>query len=97
MANLCLSYSGLHCVTDPEQAVREIARCLKPGGRLVGTTFLSDGTRRQRFLFELGRRRGHPMPSFGADELRRWLADASIDNPQISAERGFVVFSGYKR
>lgn len=97
MANLCLSYSGLHCVTDPERAVQEIARCLKPGGRLVGTTFLSGGTRRQRFLFELGRRRDHPMPSFGADELRRWLADASIDEPQVSAERGFVVFSGYKR
>lgn len=97
IADLGLSYSGLHCMTDPERAVREIARCLKPGGRLVGTTFLAGGTRRQRLLFELGRRRGHPMPTFGADTLRRWLADSSIDEASVSAQRGFVLFSGRKR
>jgi len=32
-ADLFLSYSGLHMVEDPEQAVDEIARSLKPGGR----------------------------------------------------------------
>jgi ubiquinone/menaquinone biosynthesis C-methylase UbiE len=97
MADLCLSYSGLHCVTDPERAVHEAVRCLKPGGRLVGTTFLADGTRRQRFLFELGRRRGHPMPSFGAHELRGWLTDAGIEAPEVSGDRGFVLFEGRKR
>jgi ubiquinone/menaquinone biosynthesis C-methylase UbiE len=32
--DLMLSYSGLHMVNDPEQAVREFARCLKSDGRL---------------------------------------------------------------
>lgn len=96
-ADLCLSYSGLHCVTDPERAVREIARCLKPGGRLVGTTFLAGGTRRQRALFEIGRRRGHPMPTFGTDELRRWLADAGIVEPTVGPESGFILFGGIAR
>jgi SAM-dependent methyltransferase len=96
MADVGLSYSGLHCVPDPERAVHEIARCLRPGGRLVGTTFLAGGARRQRFLFELGRRRGHPMPTFSADDLCGWLSDAGIDEPAVSSESGFVVFDGIK-
>jgi SAM-dependent methyltransferase len=97
IADLCLSYSGLHCVPDPERALHEVVRCLKPGGRLVGTTFLSGGTRRQRFLFEIGRRQGHPMPTFGAEALRGWLADAGIDDASVAGERGFVLFAGRKR
>lgn len=97
LADLCLSYSGLHCVTDPERAVHETVRCLKPGGRLVGTTFLAGGTRRKRLLFEFGRRRGHPMPTFDADELARWLSDAGIDAPSVGADGGFVLFGGWKR
>jgi ubiquinone/menaquinone biosynthesis C-methylase UbiE len=34
-ADLVLSYSGLHMVSDPERAVQELARCLKPGGHNV--------------------------------------------------------------
>jgi len=34
-AGLFLSYSGLHMVDEPERAVAEIARCLKPDGRLA--------------------------------------------------------------
>jgi ubiquinone/menaquinone biosynthesis C-methylase UbiE len=43
--DLFLSYSGLHMVPDPERAVAEMARCLKPGGELIGTSFFSDVTR----------------------------------------------------
>jgi SAM-dependent methyltransferase len=39
IADLCLSYSGLHAVPEPEAAVAELARCLKPGGELVGSMF----------------------------------------------------------
>lgn len=97
LADLCLSYSGLHCVSGPERAVHEIARCLKPRGRLVGTTFLAGGTRRQRFLFEFGRRRGHPMPTFTAGDLRGWLLDAGIAAPEIVSKNGFALFGGLKR
>src|SRR3954463_16263665 len=33
--DLFLSYSGLHMVPEPERAIAEIARCLKPGGQLI--------------------------------------------------------------
>jgi SAM-dependent methyltransferase len=94
-ADLVLSYSGLHCVHDPEQAVREAARCLKPGGRLVGTTFLAGGTRRKRFLFAMGRRQGHPMPAFDAEELRGWLTGAGLADPTVGVG-GFVLFEARK-
>ena len=44
VADLCLSYGGLHCVGDPQAALAEMARCLRPGGRLVGSTFLVQGS-----------------------------------------------------
>jgi ubiquinone/menaquinone biosynthesis C-methylase UbiE len=95
-ADLCLSYSGLHAVADPEAAVSELARCLKPGGELVGSMFLSKGTRRQRFLIGRGRRRGEFGMCGTSADLRRWLAKAGITEPIIEPETGFVVFRGHK-
>jgi ubiquinone/menaquinone biosynthesis C-methylase UbiE len=40
-ADIRLSYGGLHCVGRPQAALAEIARCLQPGGRLLGSTFLA--------------------------------------------------------
>ena len=34
--DLCMCFNGLHCLPDPAAAVREIARCLAPDGRLIG-------------------------------------------------------------
>lgn len=92
-ADLVLSYSGLHMVSDPERAVRELARCLKPGGRLIGTTFLAGGTRRARALLGIGARRGHPRPP-AREDLVRWLTEASIADAQIGPQPGFAAFGG---
>jgi ubiquinone/menaquinone biosynthesis C-methylase UbiE len=94
-ADLVVCYSGLHMLDDPEPAVRELARCLKPGGKLVGTTFLAEGSRRQRALFELDRRSGNPTPP-RRDDLRDWLHDAGIADVVIEPERGFAMFRGRK-
>jgi SAM-dependent methyltransferase len=94
-ADLFLSYSGLHMIDDAERAVCEIARCLKPGGALAGSTFLREGSARQRKLFVLGRRSGHALPPTLPD-LRKWFDDAGID-ARIEGEKGFVVFDGRRR
>ncbi len=94
-ADLFLSYSGLHMVDDPERAVQEIARCLKPGGRVIGTTFLADVSKRARRLFELGSRRGHPVPP-SREHVLRWLASAGLAEPTIGPQPGFAAFSGHK-
>jgi ubiquinone/menaquinone biosynthesis C-methylase UbiE len=95
-ADLFLSYCGLHMLEDPKLAVREIGRCLKPGGELVGTSLLADGSRRQRTLFGIGHRLGYPTPPSGRD-LRRWLIAAGIAEPTIERQRSFGVFGGRKR
>lgn len=94
-ADLFLSLSGIHMVEDKQQAVMEMARCLKPGGELVGTSFFSDCSRRARMLFELGRRRGHAMPPSRA-ELRQCLESAGLVAPTIGPQRGFAAFHARK-
>lgn len=96
-ADLCLSYSGLHMVGDPAGAVAEMARCLKPGGELIGTTFLSEGPLRQRVLFGLGRLSGVNGPCGTSRELRGWLEDAGVDDVEVSPDAGFALFRGRRR
>jgi ubiquinone/menaquinone biosynthesis C-methylase UbiE len=93
--DLFLSYSGLHMVPDPQRAVVEIARCLKPGGRLIGTTFFSDASVRARALFRIGSYSGHPLPP-SREALRGWLEAAGFDQPEIGPQRGFATFEGRK-
>ena len=94
-ADLFLSYSGLHMVDDPEQAIKEITRCLKPGGQLIGTTFLADGPRRARALFKISSLSGHPLPP-RREDLHRWLATAGIADVTIGPQLGFAAFAGHK-
>jgi ubiquinone/menaquinone biosynthesis C-methylase UbiE len=94
-ADLVVCYSGLHMLEDPEPAVKELARCLKSGGELVGTTFLAEGSRRQQALFGLDHRRGNPTPP-RRDDLRDWLDKAGIVEVMVGPERGFARFHGHK-
>jgi ubiquinone/menaquinone biosynthesis C-methylase UbiE len=96
LADLCLTYSGLHMIPDPELALVEMARCLRRGAELVGTTFLADGSRRQRLLFWLGARTGHAAPSGTATDLERWLRAAGLTGVEIRPSAGFVLFRARK-
>ena len=87
--DLCLSYGGLHCVARPQAALAEMARCLRPGGRLLGSTFLAQGSRRQRLLL-----RNEDFGSTGsAKDLRDWLQAAGFTDVSIDREDGLPVFS----
>ncbi|HMJ03709.1 MAG TPA: class I SAM-dependent methyltransferase [Conexibacter sp.] len=93
-ADLCLAYSGLHMVTEPAAAVAELVRCLKPGGALVGSTFLAEGSHRQRFLLGQGERSGGNGALGTSRELRAWLQDGGLAEVTIERDRGFTVFRG---
>jgi ubiquinone/menaquinone biosynthesis C-methylase UbiE len=92
-ADVVLSFSGVHMVDDPKRAVRELTRCLKPGGELIGTTFLHEGSSRQRKIFEAGHRKGHAMPP-PVDALQGWLEAGGLEQPTIDPRAGFAVFRG---
>ncbi|HEY0449097.1 class I SAM-dependent methyltransferase [Actinophytocola sp.] len=84
--DVCLCFNGLHCLPDPAAAVHELARCLKPGGRLVGDTIVRQAGPRQDVAISLFRRAG----LFGAGGtvagLERWLEDAGlrVDRLEVS-------------
>jgi ubiquinone/menaquinone biosynthesis C-methylase UbiE len=94
-ADLFLSYSGLHMVDDPGGAVGEIARCLKPGGRLLGTSFLAGESRRADRLFGLGARSGHPLPP-RREDLLGWLESAGLAEATVGPQPGFAAFEARK-
>lgn len=83
-ADLFLSLWGLHCFADPGGAMAEAARVLKPGGRLVGASFVAgrDGLR-QRLLIRSG------LGDFGQvaaqAEIEAWLGAAGLE--LVRAER----------
>jgi SAM-dependent methyltransferase len=91
-ADLCLSYGGLHCLSRPRDALAEMARCLRRGGRLLGSTFLSKGSRRQRLLL-----RNEDFGSTGsAEDLREWLHGAGFSEVSLDRSDGLAVFSALR-
>jgi len=76
--DLCVSFNGLHCLPDPALAVREIARCLKPGGRFVGDTIVLRAGLRQDLAISAFRRMGLFGPGGTAVALEHWLTDAGL-------------------
>jgi hypothetical protein len=69
-----------------------MARCLRSGGRLLGSTFLSEGSRRQRLLL-----RNEDFGSTGsADDLREWLHGAGFSEVSVDRSDGLVVFSALR-
>lgn len=88
-ADLFLSYWGLHCVADPEQAIAEAHRCLRPGGRLVGGAIVSGHSLRQRLFV-----RPHHS-AFGkvgsAKELRRWI-EARFGQARVEVSGALAYF-----
>jgi SAM-dependent methyltransferase len=89
-ADLFLSYWGLHCFPDPGAAVAEIARCLRPGGPVIGSMITLGGSVRHRLLVRPGN--GGFGPGGTADDLRRWLADSGLGEPMVHESGLFAYF-----
>jgi ubiquinone/menaquinone biosynthesis C-methylase UbiE len=81
--DLILSFAGLHVFPRPAAAVREIARCLAPGGRFSGSVFLTDGGVRYLPLLAGGRAAGLMGPSGSGADVRRWLLAAGLTGVEL--------------
>ncbi|WP_242894361.1 class I SAM-dependent methyltransferase [Actinomadura litoris] len=91
--DLCVSFHGLHCFTDPAAALREMGRVLRPGGELRGTAVVNDGHALSRLVIAHFRRSeefGRPMR---ADDVRRWLAGAGFTEPSLDRQGAYLAFS----
>jgi ubiquinone/menaquinone biosynthesis C-methylase UbiE len=82
-ADLCLSSAGLHCFPDPAGAIAEMARCLKPGGRLVATMAVRGAGARQDALIAFSRRTGIFAQGGTAADLESWARDAGLQDVQL--------------
>jgi ubiquinone/menaquinone biosynthesis C-methylase UbiE len=92
--DLCVSYNSLHCFPAPERAVGEIARVLRPGGELHGSTAVTGAGRRHDTLIALYRRVGIFGTCKRPEEVRRWLEDAGLEAVRVEVDGAVAYFSG---
>ena len=77
--DLVVTFTGLHCFPDPEGAIAEMARVLRPGGRLVGSSLLEDSGLRFAGLRATGRLSGLLGPGVTSRQVRQRFADGGVD------------------
>jgi ubiquinone/menaquinone biosynthesis C-methylase UbiE len=90
--DLCLSYQGLHCFPDPAAALVEMARVIRPGGRLQGTVVVTGGSALSAMAIKMFRRTDQFGTVGSADDIRQWLSDAGFSAIQLGHEGAYVFF-----
>jgi ubiquinone/menaquinone biosynthesis C-methylase UbiE len=77
--DLCVTYNGLHCLPDPHAALAELARVLRPGGTLRGTSCATGRGARHDALIAILRRAGVFGNTPRAGEIETWLKELGFD------------------
>ncbi|TNM36232.1 methyltransferase domain-containing protein [Nocardioides albidus] len=95
--DLVVTFTGLHCFPDPERAVVEMARVLRPGAVLTGSALLEDTGLRFEPLRRVGRLAGLLGPGCTSAELETWLAREAVDDVVLERSGAIVYFRGVKR
>jgi ubiquinone/menaquinone biosynthesis C-methylase UbiE len=90
--DLCVCFNGLHCFNRPEAALAELARCLRPGGRLVGDSAIRGAGRRYDALIAVYSRAGvfGRVPDLA--ELGSWLEAAGLRERRLDASGSVAHF-----
>ena len=72
-ADAVVMHQVLHFLSDPQRAIREAARVLAPGGRLLIVDFAPHELEFLREQF------AHERLGFGRAQMRQWLEDCGLD------------------
>jgi SAM-dependent methyltransferase len=95
--DLCITYTGVHCFPDPPAAITEMARVLRPGGELRGTSVIKRTGLRQDTFVLLMRAGGVFGPGQTLAELETSLADAGLVKVSTSRNGALAHFSARRR
>ncbi len=95
--DLVVTYTGLHCFPDPLVAIAEMARVLRPGGELRGTSVIRRAGLRQDAFVRLMQMGGMFGPGQTLAELETSLADAGLVKVSTSRNGALAYFSAHRR
>jgi SAM-dependent methyltransferase len=95
--DLVVTYTGLHCFPDPAAAIAEMARVLRPGGELRGTSVIKRTGLRQNAFVRLMQAGGVFGPGQTLAELGTSLADAGLVKVSTSRDGALAYFSARRR
>ncbi|WP_354639875.1 class I SAM-dependent methyltransferase [Kitasatospora camelliae] len=88
-------WNALQAIPDPEQAISEVGRCLRPGGTFTILTFRQAVDPLYRY-FQRGLERQAHRGSFDPDQLTGWLADAGMSVRDLSGPGNFLFVTAVK-
>ena len=94
--DLVVTYTSLHCFPDPPAGLKEMARVLRPGGTLRGTTVVNDTGLRQQGFIRAFRAAGAFGPSGTSDDYRGWLAAAGLVDVELDRSGAIAYLSARK-
>ncbi|MBO0707939.1 MAG: class I SAM-dependent methyltransferase [Candidatus Dormibacteraeota bacterium] len=91
--DLVVTHNGLHCYSEPARAVRELARVLKPGGVVRGSTIAGGAGRRPDLVIRAALRLGMFRSRLEPGDVAAWLRGAALEDVSVDASGAVNFFS----
>lgn len=99
--DLVVSFTGLHVFPDPQRAIHEIVRVLRPGAALVGSALFADDfhgvERRYELVHAAGRLARVLGPMCTSADAVRWLEEAGAVGVRLEMSGGIGWFRATRR
>ncbi|MFF4989219.1 methyltransferase domain-containing protein [Streptosporangium saharense] len=88
-------WNALQAIPDPERAIQEVGRCLRPGGTFTMLTFRQASDPLYRHFQRRLERQAH-RGSFDPERLTGWLAEAGMAVRDLSGPGNFLFLTAVK-